>query len=121
MVVHLRASSGGTGKPRKTRTFATGASRLARLNDRVYAPDSLAQNASSFSYPGIGRPVYVNGRGYLTRGGNIYRAVGGDWMPAVAMGEAEGNSFLLGKDGRLVTTDTHGAKLDAELQKLLGE
>jgi thiol-disulfide isomerase/thioredoxin len=30
-------------------------------------------------------------------------------------------TFLLGKDGRLVTTDTHGAKLDAELQKLLGE
>lgn len=29
-------------------------------------------------------------------------------------------TFLLGKDGRLVTTDTHGAKLEAALQKLLG-
>ena len=30
-------------------------------------------------------------------------------------------TFLLGKDGRLVTTDTHGDKLEAALQKLLGE
>ena len=30
-------------------------------------------------------------------------------------------TFLLGRDGRLVTTETHGAKLDAALQKLLGE
>jgi len=30
-------------------------------------------------------------------------------------------TFLLGRDGRLVTTDTHGAKLDAALVKLLGE
>jgi len=29
-------------------------------------------------------------------------------------------TFLLGRDGRLVTTDTHGAKLDAALEKLLG-
>lgn len=28
-------------------------------------------------------------------------------------------TFLLGKDGRLVTTETHGAKLEAELEKLL--
>lgn len=30
-------------------------------------------------------------------------------------------TFLLGRDGRLVTTDTHGAKLDEALQKLLGD
>lgn len=30
-------------------------------------------------------------------------------------------TFLLGKDGRLVTTDTHGENLEKELQKLLGE
>lgn len=30
-------------------------------------------------------------------------------------------TFLLGRDGRLVTTDTHGAKLDAALEKLLGD
>jgi thiol-disulfide isomerase/thioredoxin len=30
-------------------------------------------------------------------------------------------TFLLGKDGRLITTDTHGEKLDQELAKLLGE
>lgn len=29
-------------------------------------------------------------------------------------------TFLLGKDGRLVTTETHGEKLEAALQKLLG-
>jgi len=30
-------------------------------------------------------------------------------------------TFLLGRDGRLVTTDTHGEKLEAALAKLLGE
>jgi thiol-disulfide isomerase/thioredoxin len=30
-------------------------------------------------------------------------------------------TFLLGRDGRLVTTDTHGAKLEAALEKLLGQ
>lgn len=30
-------------------------------------------------------------------------------------------TFLLDRDGRLVTTDTHGDKLEAELQKLLGK
>lgn len=29
-------------------------------------------------------------------------------------------TFLLGRDGRLVTTETHGDKLEAELQRLLG-
>ncbi|HLP26810.1 MAG TPA: TlpA disulfide reductase family protein, partial [Acidobacteriota bacterium] len=30
-------------------------------------------------------------------------------------------TFLLDREGRLVTTDTHGPKLEAALQKLLGE
>lgn len=78
--------------------WTAGVGRVAAINDRAYDPATPVQNANTFGYPGLGRPFLFNGRRYLARPGCMVREEAGRWLPAVVMGMADGNSFLLRKE-----------------------
>ena len=78
--------------------WAAGSSRLANLNDYLWSEETPSQDASSFAYTSIGRPVYVQGRRYIVTGNTVCRLDGPTWRPCLVMGAAADNYFLRSKE-----------------------
>lgn len=92
-----------------------GTSHLANLPDRNYTQETPIHGASSFNYTGVSKPFYYEGKRYIVGGTTILRKPGLLWEPAVVMGYALGNSFLLKKD----VWNKHWGKFDLEGKRFI--
>lgn len=82
--------------------FAKGTWNLRAFNDRYGSQETPTSDEGSFSYTHVGRPIVLNGRKYAVGdpgGGAIISLLENNaWRPAVVMGMAQGNRFLVGRD-----------------------
>ncbi len=79
--------------------FAAGTSRAVALNDRPWSQGTPVNNAHSFGYRGLSRPVYHEGSRYLQGGMTLAQLDSdGSLKPSFALGPAGGAGFLLEKD-----------------------